>query len=164
MNIAERIRSLVRRDPFLPFVIQRRNGESVRVTLPEQVFLPPGHGWLEVYAAASGDRDFYCRIDLTTVSDVLETSNSLEVNAPVTVQKFDELLNRRPFDPFTIYLADGGTVAVKSPEFVSRTQGGRTIMVSTGGETTEFIDLLLVSRISTGVRGNGAASRTDAGG
>ena len=37
------------------------------------------------------------------------------------------------------------------PEFSSRTQSGRTIFVSTGGEHTEWIDLLLVSRISSGV-------------
>ena len=78
----------------------------------------------------------------------------------MTVQKFDEIIRKQPFEPFTIYLADGGTVTVKSPEFVSRTQGGRTIFVSTGGERTEYIDLLLVSRIATGFQRNGSRPRS----
>jgi len=74
----------------------------------------------------------------------------------MTTEKFDELLRRKPFVPFTIHTADGASFEVKSPEFASRTQGGRTVFVSTGGEATEWIDLLLVSRISSGVSNIGS--------
>lgn len=74
----------------------------------------------------------------------------------MTIEKFDEFLRRKPFVPFTIHTADGGFFEVKSPEFASRTQAGRTVFVSTGGESTEWIDLLLVTRISSGVANIGS--------
>jgi hypothetical protein len=73
----------------------------------------------------------------------------------MTLQKFDEFLNRRPFERFMIHTADGGSFPVIGPEFASRTQNGRTIFVSTRGERTEWIDPLLVTRITTGVERNG---------
>jgi len=74
----------------------------------------------------------------------------------MTTEQLDRLHQARPFQPFTIYLADGTRHRVVSPEFLSRTRGGRTIIVSTGGEHTAVIDLLLMTKITTG---NGARRR-----
>lgn len=77
----------------------------------------------------------------------------------MTVEKFDEFLKRRTFEPFTVHTADGQSFAVKGPEFASRTERGRTIFVSTGGEHTEWIDLLLVTRLTRGIDRNGRTAR-----
>ncbi|HVT27538.1 MAG TPA: hypothetical protein VHE81_05915 [Lacipirellulaceae bacterium] len=68
----------------------------------------------------------------------------------MTTEKLDELHNVRPFRPFTIHLADCTKHRVVSPGFLSRTQGGRTAYVSTGGEHTAIIDLLHVTKLTIG--------------
>lgn len=74
----------------------------------------------------------------------------------MTTEQLDRMHQARPFQPFAIYLADGTKHRVVSPEFLSRTQGGRTIFLSTGGESVVTIDLLLVTKLAVG---NGAPSR-----
>jgi hypothetical protein len=74
----------------------------------------------------------------------------------MTTEQFDNVCRAEPFVPFTIHLADGTHHRVVSREFVWRTQGGRTIFVNTGGENVAIIDLLLVTKITTG---NGARRR-----
>jgi hypothetical protein len=71
----------------------------------------------------------------------------------MTTEQVDKLHQARPFRQFTIHLADGTTRRVVSPEFLSRSQGGRTLFFSKGGEDFAIIDLLLVTKLTTG---NGA--------
>jgi hypothetical protein len=77
----------------------------------------------------------------------------------MTVERLSQVHERRPFQPFTIHLADGTSVRVRHPEFLMRTAGGRTIHVATGkSEEAEIIDLLLVTKLTVGEksgRGNG---------
>jgi len=77
----------------------------------------------------------------------------------MTIQKLIEAHDRRPFQPFTISLADGTSIRVRHPEFLMRTAGGRTIHVATGkGEEAEIIDLLLVTKLTVNdkpSKGNG---------
>jgi hypothetical protein len=68
----------------------------------------------------------------------------------MTTEQLDRVHQARPFQPFTIYLADSTKHRVVSPEFLWRTQGGRTIFLSTGGESVVTIDLLLVTKIAVG--------------
>ena len=68
----------------------------------------------------------------------------------MTAEQLRAVHDARPFKPFTIYLADGTSVAVAHPELLWRTQGGRTIFVNTGGEDVTIIDLLLVTKITFG--------------
>jgi hypothetical protein len=68
----------------------------------------------------------------------------------MTIEQLDTVHQARPFRAFTLHLADGTKHRVVSPEFLSRTQGGRTIFVSTGGEHSAIIDLLLVTKITFG--------------
>jgi hypothetical protein len=74
----------------------------------------------------------------------------------MTIEQLDQLHQARPFQPFTIHLADGTKHRVVSPEFLARTKGGRTIAVSAGRDAVAIIDLLLVTKIT---KGNGEARR-----
>jgi hypothetical protein len=68
----------------------------------------------------------------------------------MTTEEIDKLHRARPFRPFTVHLADGSKHRVVSPEFFSRSKGGRTIFISSGTEAVEIIDLLLVTKITVG--------------
>jgi hypothetical protein len=68
----------------------------------------------------------------------------------MTTEQLDALHHARPFRPFTIHLADGSSHRIVSPEFLWRTEGGRTIFVNTGGENVAIIDLLLVTKLTIG--------------
>jgi hypothetical protein len=80
-------------------------------------------------------------------------SDKLSGDAAMTTEQIDKLHQARPFRSFTIHLADGTAHRVLSPEFLSRSQGGRTLYLSTGGEDIAIIDMLLVTKLTTG---NGA--------
>lgn len=66
----------------------------------------------------------------------------------MTIEQLDAAHKAQPFRPFTLHLADGSSVPVRHPEFMYRTQGGRTIIVNPRGEETIIIDLLLVTKIT----------------
>jgi hypothetical protein len=73
-----------------------------------------------------------------------------------------EVLHARPFQPFTAYLADGRKLTVDHPELMWVTPGGRTAYLAIGRETTERVDVLMITSISTGER-NGRGRRRKAG-
>ena len=66
----------------------------------------------------------------------------------MTSEQVKELYRAKPFRSFTLHVADGDSIPVKSPEFMWMTPGGRTIFVSQGGDSAAIIDLLLVTKIS----------------
>ncbi len=66
------------------------------------------------------------------------------------IEQLDAVHRAQPFRPFTLHLADGTKHRVVSPEFLLRTQGGRTVVVNTGGDRLAIIDLLLVTEITVG--------------
>lgn len=70
------------------------------------------------------------------------------------IHEFDELLEAKPFQPFTICTSDGRALKVKSPEFAWHPPANRTIWVASGrGDDRVFmIDLHLVTQfvIETG--------------
>ena len=70
----------------------------------------------------------------------------------MTLQRLKALVDRRPFSPFQIHLADGDQVEVKSPEFMWLHPTGRVVYVATGTDEQaddRIIDLLLVTQLST---------------
>lgn len=76
----------------------------------------------------------------------------------MTIEKLKEVHEKRPFQPFRLFMADGSSVEVKHPENLARRENARSIYVFTGpGDRGEHIDLLLVSKIVVG--GNGNAHR-----
>jgi hypothetical protein len=159
VTIVEQLRRLASQDPFFPLVIREKSGHEILIGLPEQLHIWPG-GVRVVVMERTGDDASGQNLDVASIEEVFAIRPK-EATSPMTIKKFDEFMKRRPFEPFTVYVADGSKIAVIGPEFASRTQSGRTIFVSTGGERTECIDLLLVARLSTGVQ-NTSSQRTDA--
>jgi hypothetical protein len=68
----------------------------------------------------------------------------------MTTEQLDTIAKAQPFKPFTLHLADGTQHHVSHPGLIWRTQGGRTVFVNLGGESVAIIDLLLVTKITTG--------------
>jgi hypothetical protein len=73
----------------------------------------------------------------------------------MTLERMQALDRAKPFQPFTLHIADGGEVNVKSPEFMSFSPSGRMITVNEPDDSVRFIDLLLVTEAH--VRPNGSA-------
>jgi hypothetical protein len=63
----------------------------------------------------------------------------------MTIEQVRAAYNRQPFQPFVIHLADGREVAVFHREFMLTVPSGRTIVVVQPDDTTNIIDLLLVT-------------------
>jgi hypothetical protein len=73
----------------------------------------------------------------------------------MTIEQLRIMHRARPFQPFDIHLADGRTIPVEHPEFLSQSTSGRTIGVAVKDDAIEVIDLLLVTSLKP--RKNGAA-------
>jgi len=65
----------------------------------------------------------------------------------MTVERFQQTLNAKPFRPFTIFVADGTTIPVVSREFVSLSPSGRTVVVFDPEDRMNILDLLLVTNL-----------------
>lgn len=65
----------------------------------------------------------------------------------MTVEQFKNVLHSQPFRPFTIHMGDGRVFLVKHPDYVSRSQSGRTVVVHGEGESFSVLDLLLVTEL-----------------
>jgi hypothetical protein len=79
----------------------------------------------------------------------------------MTLEQLRQVHRAQPFVPFTLHLADGRKIYVRSPEFLALSPGGRIIAVATGENVLDRIDLLLVVSIETdeGRRGRNGRSR-----
>lgn len=77
----------------------------------------------------------------------------------MTIEQFRNLYSAEPFQPFTIHLADGRSVAVKHRDFIMPAPSGRTLIVYQPDDSFNIIDLLLVTDLEVG---SGAASSTGA--
>jgi hypothetical protein len=75
----------------------------------------------------------------------------------MTIEQLRELHARRPFQPFEIHMADGRSLPVEHPEFLSQSPTGRTIAVALADGTHRIVDLLLATSLE--VRPNGARKR-----
>ena len=65
----------------------------------------------------------------------------------MTIKQIREKHQARPFQPFDIIVADGHIVPVKHPEVLAILPPGRTIVVGTGEDGRETIDLFLVTTL-----------------
>jgi hypothetical protein len=65
----------------------------------------------------------------------------------MTTERLQQVLAAKPFRPFTIHLADGDEVPVASPEFVSSSPSGRTVVVWQPDDRMNILDLLLVTNL-----------------
>jgi hypothetical protein len=63
------------------------------------------------------------------------------------VDKFREVLDANPFQPFLIHMADGRWLPVMSREFVNLSPSGRVAVVFQADDSMNLIDLLLVTSL-----------------
>ena len=66
----------------------------------------------------------------------------------MTIEQLRKLHQARPFRPFTIHLADSRSVYVSHNEFLAHSPSGRTMVVYQPDESSEIIDLLLVTSLA----------------
>ena len=74
----------------------------------------------------------------------------------MNIEKLKEIHKAQPFQPFRMHIADGGVIDVTHPESLAYSPKGRTVVVVFPDESSQWIDLLLVSRIEIG---NGRSKR-----
>jgi hypothetical protein len=77
----------------------------------------------------------------------------------MTIDKIRQLYEGRPFQPFTIHLADGRQIVVEHPEFMARAPSGRTVVVYQPNDSFNIIDLLLVTDLEVQPSTNGKRRR-----
>jgi hypothetical protein len=65
----------------------------------------------------------------------------------MTIEQMRAAIQARPFKPFVKHLADGGSIPVEHPEFFLTVPSGRTVIVVQPDDTTNIVDLLLVSHL-----------------
>ena len=65
----------------------------------------------------------------------------------MTIEQLRHVHQARPFQPFTIHLADGRSLEVPHAEFLSHSPSGRTIIVFQADDDFSIVDLLLVTEI-----------------
>ena len=84
----------------------------------------------------------------------------------MTIEQLREMHLARPFQPFDIHLADGRTLTVDHPEFLSQSRTGRTIYVTSSDDRLEIVDLLLVVslKLRPAIRGAARPAKGPVGG
>jgi hypothetical protein len=65
----------------------------------------------------------------------------------MTIEQLMVALAAQPFQPFTLYLADGREAVVRHRDFVSHSPSGRTAIVHHDDDSYSVIDLLLVTEL-----------------
>jgi len=65
----------------------------------------------------------------------------------MSVEQLKNVHGTRPFRPFTIHMGDGCSFRVDHPEFLSRSQSGRTIIVHQPDDSFSVLDMLLVTEL-----------------
>lgn len=65
----------------------------------------------------------------------------------MTVEQLKNVHSAKPFRPFTVQMGDGCSFRVDHPEFLSRSQSGRTIVVHQPDESFSVLDMLLITEL-----------------
>lgn len=71
----------------------------------------------------------------------------------MTVEQFRHRLNAQPFHPFVMHLADGRAIPVQHQEYAAISPSGRTVVVYQPDDTTNIVDLLLVTDLELPANG-----------
>lgn len=74
----------------------------------------------------------------------------------MTIDRIRELYEAKPFQPFTLRLADGREVPVHHPELMIVAPSGRTVVVVQPDDRLNIIDLLLVTDAELKLGRNGS--------
>ena len=75
----------------------------------------------------------------------------------MAIQEVKKLYDAEPFQPFVIHLADGRQIPVLHREFMATAPSGRTVLVYQPDDSSNVIDLLLVTDLE--VKKNGRHSK-----
>ena len=67
----------------------------------------------------------------------------------MTLQDFRQLYSAKPFQPFTLHLADDRDIPIDHPDFVALPRVGRTPVFPTPDNRMHYVDLLLVKNLET---------------
>ena len=78
----------------------------------------------------------------------------------MTIEQLRVMHQARPFKPFDLHLADGRSISVLHPEFLSQSSTGRTIGVAVEEDVIEVIDLLLVTSLKPRTNSAGRSKRS----
>ena len=62
----------------------------------------------------------------------------------MTSEQFRYMQRIRPFQPFSIQLADGSEIRIRHPEAAAVSPSGRTFQVINADRLTKIVDMLLV--------------------
>lgn len=66
----------------------------------------------------------------------------------MTLEEVRKAVHTAPFQPFTMYLADGTSLRVPHPDFIALPREGRTVALYAENEHAHsIVDLLLVTRL-----------------
>lgn len=73
----------------------------------------------------------------------------------MTLEEVTKAVHAVPFVPFVLYLADGSSVQVPHPDFISLPPTGRTVAIYQEKERAHaIVDLLLATKLETSARPN----------
>jgi hypothetical protein len=164
----KQLRALHQAEPFRPFAVYLADGRELLVSSRESLASSP-NGRALVVAHPDDHIEFVSLADVVDVK-VLGSSRSGgngnrsraakgETAKPMTIEQLRAAYEAAPFKPFLIHLADGRQVPVLSREFIMSVPSGRTIFVTQPDDTTNIIDLLLVTDLEFIPTRNGAARR-----
>ena len=80
----------------------------------------------------------------------------------MTSEKLRDILTSKPFAPFVLHLADGRSLPVPHPEFMSLSPSGRVAHLFESDESSQFIDVMLITSVELRTlpeNGNGRSSK-----
>jgi hypothetical protein len=80
----------------------------------------------------------------------------------MSVEQLRAAYNAQPFQPFIIHLADGREIPVLHREFIMTVPSGRTVFIVQPDDTTNIIDLLLITDLEMKPTSNGSRKRRQA--
>lgn len=68
----------------------------------------------------------------------------------MTLDEVTKAVHAVPFTPFTLYLADGSSIKVPHPDFISLPPAGRTVAIyQEDARAHAIVDLLLATKLET---------------
>ncbi|HEY5314464.1 MAG TPA: hypothetical protein VIK18_18165 [Pirellulales bacterium] len=77
----------------------------------------------------------------------------------MTIEKVRESYSAQPFRPFVMHLADGREITAHHPEHLVAAPSGRTVTVYQPDDTSNVVDLLLVTDLEIRPTRNGSRKR-----
>ncbi|HEY2415703.1 MAG TPA: hypothetical protein VGI40_25920 [Pirellulaceae bacterium] len=65
----------------------------------------------------------------------------------MTIEQLRTTLGTKPFQPFTVRMADGRQFAIPHPDFLSMSPTGRTAVIFHSDGSASIVDLLLMTEL-----------------